>query len=78
VGEAAQKIIEFGFEVLELNKINSSHFLHNPAFGRIMMKNGMLKEAEIKDHFKKGDTYLDIIQYRLTREEYKNQSKTAY
>jgi RimJ/RimL family protein N-acetyltransferase len=32
----------------------------------------MIKEAEIKEHFKKGDTYLDLIQYHLTREEYKN------
>jgi hypothetical protein len=32
VSEAAQKIIEFGSETLELNKIVSSHFLHNPVF----------------------------------------------
>lgn len=77
VSEAVQKIIEFAFDVLELNKITSSHFLHNPASGKVMIKNRMIKEGEIKDHFKKGDTYLDIIQYRLTREEYKNQLKTV-
>ncbi len=75
VSEAAGKILEFGFETLELNKINSTHFIHNPASGKVMIKNKMIKEAEIKEHFKKGDKYLDVIQYRLTREEYQNQSK---
>ena len=74
MSEALGKIIEFGFETLQLNKIIANHFLHNPASGKIMIKNRMIKEAEIKDHFKKGDKYLDIIQYRLTKEEYKNQS----
>ena len=41
-----------------------------------MIKNNMIKEAHIKDHYKKGDKYLDIFQYRLTREEYLIQSKT--
>ncbi|AFM05252.1 acetyltransferase, ribosomal protein N-acetylase [Bernardetia litoralis DSM 6794] len=72
MSEATKRIIKFGFEILELNKINATHFLHNPASGKIMIKNKMIKEAEIKEHFKKGDIYLDIIQYRLTRKEYKN------
>lgn len=75
VSEAVGKILEFGFEILELNKINSTHFLHNPASGKVMIKNKMIKEAELKEHFKKSNQYLDVIQYRLTREEYQNQSK---
>ncbi|WP_375561603.1 GNAT family N-acetyltransferase [Bernardetia sp. OM2101] len=75
MSEAVGKVIEFGFETLQLNKIFANHFISNPASGKIMIKNGMVKEAEIKEHFKKGDTYLDIIQYRLTQKEYKNQSK---
>lgn len=78
MSEAAKKVIEFGFETLELNKIFANHFLDNPASGKIMIKNGMIKEAEIKDHFKKGDKYLDVIQYRLTREEYKKLSKIDF
>ena len=70
MSEAVEKILEFGFETVELNKIIANHFLTNPASGKVMIKNKMIKEAEIKEHFKKGDTYLDIIQYRLTRREY--------
>ncbi|WP_338768336.1 GNAT family protein [Bernardetia sp. ABR2-2B] len=70
VSEAVEKIIEFGFETLKLNKIIANHFLTNPASGKIMIKNKMIREAHLKDHYKKGDKYLDVIQYRLTREEY--------
>jgi len=75
VSEAVGKILEFSFEILELNKINSTHFIHNPASGKVMIKNKMIKEAEIKEYFKKGSEYLDVIQYGLTRKEYENQSK---
>ncbi len=71
MSEAVQKIIEFAFETLELNKIVASYFLHNPSSGKVMIKNKMIKEAQIKEHFKKGNTYLDIIQYRLTQKEYR-------
>lgn len=76
VSEAVSLIIKFGFETLELNKIFATHFIGNPASGKVMIKNNMIKEAHIKDHYKKGDKYLDIFQYRLTREEYLIQSKT--
>lgn len=75
MSEAVGRMLQFGFETLQLNKIIANHFLSNPASGKVMIKNKMIKEAEIKEHFKKGDSYLDIIQYRLTEQEYKNQHK---
>ncbi|WP_291725805.1 GNAT family N-acetyltransferase [Bernardetia sp.] len=74
VSEAVGAMIKFGFEVLELNKIFANHFISNPASGKVMIKNGMIKEAYIKDHYKKGDEYMDVIQYRLTKEEYQMRS----
>ena len=68
--EAAAAVLKFGFETLGLHKIHASHFLHNPASGKVMIKNGMIKEGEQKDHLKKGDQYLSLALYRLTREEY--------
>ena len=31
---------------------------------------GMIKEGELKDHMKKGERYISIMQYRLTKEEF--------
>ena len=76
--EAVQAIIQFGFEVLKLNKIIAVYLNTNAASGKIMIKNGMIKEAEFKDHdVKKGHIvsdglYVSLIQYRLTQSEYKS------
>lgn len=70
VTEAAAEILKFGFEQLKLQKIFATHMVDNPASGKVMIKNGMIKEGKLVDHLKKGDQYLTVIQYRLTREEY--------
>lgn len=72
--EAVQAILEFGFTTLELNKIYATHLAENPASGKVMLKNGMIKEGVLKDHFKKGKTYLSIVQYRLTRSEFEGKA----
>lgn len=72
--EAATAIIQFGFNELALNKIYATHFLDNTASGRVMRKNGMIKEGTLIEHLKKGDQYLSANQYRLTHSEYLNKS----
>lgn len=68
--EALSGILKFGFENLGLNKIYGTHYTHNIASAKVMLKNSMIKEAEMKEHYKVASEYRDIIQYRLTRKEY--------
>lgn len=68
--EALSAVIKFGFNDLKLNKFLATYFPHNPASGRVMEKCGMKKEGEFLQHAKKGDRYFDIVQYRLTRNEF--------
>ncbi len=68
--EAAGAILKFGFEVVKINKIFATHLVENPASGKVMIKNGMIKEGELKDHTKKEEVYQSVNQYRLTRAEY--------
>ncbi len=76
--EAVQEIIQFGFEKLHLNKIIAVHLTSNIASGKVMIKNKMIKEAELVDHdLKRGATtnnpsYVSLIQYRLTKKEYQS------
>ncbi|MGC5746878.1 GNAT family N-acetyltransferase [Chryseobacterium sp. NFX27] len=65
VTEAAIALIDFGFKVLEFNKIYATYFLHNPASGRIMEKIGMEKEALLKQHLKKEGEYFDVMMYSV-------------
>lgn len=67
--EATAAILKFGFS-LGLNKIYATHYPDNPASGKVMINNNMIKEAELKEHYKVGEVYRDVIQYRITRSEY--------
>lgn len=65
VSEALQAVLKFGFEELKLNKIYASHFLHNPASGKVLEKNGFVFEAELKQEILKNGNYLDLFRYAL-------------
>lgn len=71
MSEALAAMLRFGFETLGLNKILATHFANNPASGAVMRKNHMVKEAELAQHVKRAGHYLDVVQYRLTRQEYR-------
>ena len=71
MSEALRAIIKYGFEEKKLHKIYAIHFLDNPASGKVMMKNGMVKEGEMKEHVKNRDGYKDVALYGLTQKLYK-------
>jgi RimJ/RimL family protein N-acetyltransferase len=68
--EALAALLRFGFEELKLNKIHATHHADNPASGRVMLKNGMVKEGELAQHACRDGRYHDLWQYRLTSQEY--------
>jgi len=70
MSEALAALLRFGFEELALNKIYATHLAGNPASGRVMLKNGMVKEGELVQHTRRDGHYHDLWQYRLTRTEY--------
>ena len=75
--EATELIVKFGFETLRLNKLTSSHLDKNPASGKVMIKNEMIKEGELKEHILKGSTYHSLILYGLTRGDYEKNKYRA-
>jgi RimJ/RimL family protein N-acetyltransferase len=70
MSEALAALLSYGFGPLGLNKIYATHIPENPASGRVMLKNGMVKEGELRQHTKRDGRYYDLVQYRLTRAEY--------
>lgn len=46
--EALEKVLEFFFEEVDVNRVESKHSVHNPASGRVMQKAGLLKEGVLK------------------------------
>ncbi len=72
--EAVKAVLKFGFTEIKLNKIYATHLVENPASGKVMIKNGMIKEGELKDHTKKGGLFRSLIQYRMTQKEFENKN----
>ena len=67
--EAARAMMSYGFDVLGLHRIHSSHFARNPASGRVMQKLGMTREGCLRHHVKKWGAFEDVVVYGLLREE---------
>lgn len=68
--EALGAALSFGFKSLKLNKIFATRFLDNVSSEKVLTKNGMIKEAELIEHYKIDGVYKSINQYRLTKKEY--------
>ncbi len=68
--EAVRPILKFGFETLQLNKIIAVYVDTNGASGKIMIKNGMVKEGELKQHDFKNGMYINLVLYRMLKTEY--------
>jgi RimJ/RimL family protein N-acetyltransferase len=69
--EASQRLIDFGFEVLGLHRIESRHFLRNPASGRVMKKVGMQPEGVERDWAIKWDRFETLAVYSILEPEWR-------
>ena len=67
--EACRAMLDFGFQQLELNRIDARHFSHNPASGCVLQKLGMTHEGRLRQHVKKWDGFEDLELYGILRGE---------
>jgi RimJ/RimL family protein N-acetyltransferase len=68
--EAAQELLRYGFENLQLHRIFASHFKHNPASGKVLAKLGMRHEGCRREHLRKWDQFVDSELYGILRQEW--------
>ena len=68
--EASKNMLEYGFKALGFHKIIATHFLRNPASGKVMKKIGMNKEGVFREHVIKWEKHEDIIIYGILKKEW--------
>jgi RimJ/RimL family protein N-acetyltransferase len=68
--EAARAIMRYGFEQLELNRIEATHFVRNPASGRVMQKLGMVREGLLRQHVRNRGTFEDLVMHSMLRSDF--------
>ncbi len=69
--EAARETVRYGFDILGLHRIHSSHFGSNSTSGSVMQKIGMIREGTGREHVKKWDQYEDRVEYGLPTGEWR-------
>ncbi len=69
--EAAQAIVNFAFEVLELEKLSATCNSENVESEALMLRLGMRKEGELRSYqvWKAGE-WINLLQYGILRDEY--------
>jgi ribosomal-protein-alanine N-acetyltransferase len=68
--EAATRLLQYGFEEKQLNKIFAAAFTRNPASSKVMEKIGMTYEGTFKQHVQKNGQFEDLAFYALLKDEY--------
>ena len=68
--EATLAILAFGFETLQLNRIQAKHFARNPSSGKVMQKAGMVLEGTARQNAMKWGVYEDLVSYGILREDW--------
>ncbi len=75
--EAAGAVVDFGFRVLGLNRVQAHHFARNPASGRVLLKAGLKREGASPRYFFKHGRYEDIVFYGALRRDWPGSEGSA-
>ncbi len=69
--EAVRTAIGFAFTELGAHKIGASYEEENVASGKVMMKNKMIYEGRLRQHYRKHDgTFSDVLYYGIMKDEW--------
>ncbi len=74
--EAAEAVLQFGFETLKLNRIHAHHMLRNPASGRVLEKIGMKREGILRERVRKWGVFEDVAVLSVLRKEWPGRGKS--
>ena len=74
--EAAYEVLRYGFEVLNLNKVEACHMDINPASGQVMKKIGMKQEDRLRQDRWKDGRFVDIDLYGILQIEFLKSEST--
>lgn len=74
--EAVKAVISFGFERLNLHKIQVSHKAGNIGSKRVIEKCGFVYEGTLRDYFYDGNGYTDRLFYSILKGEYYKKRQT--
>ncbi len=75
--EAARAVMDYGFGVLGLNRIQAMHFPRNAASGRVMQKLGMTREGLLRQYVSNRSGLEDVVFYSMLHREFEPAGKAG-
>lgn len=63
--EAADALLRWAFDTLDLHRVHAAHLGRNPASGKVLRKIGMRYEGRLRSHFDKWGTMEDLDIYGI-------------
>ena len=70
--EAVQAFVQYGFEELNLNRVQASHMTKNPASGRVMEKAGMRFEGILRQQLQRCGSFEDVAIYEIVASDFES------
>lgn len=70
--EAGCKVLEFGFDILNLERMYAKCVFENNASKKVMEKIGMEYEGKMRHEILKEDLYFDMSYYGIVKEDWQN------
>ena len=67
--EGSRAVVQYGFRVLGLHRVQAHHYCRNAASGRVMQKLGMTFEGRLRKHVLKWGEFEDIDIYGILSDE---------
>jgi RimJ/RimL family protein N-acetyltransferase len=75
--EAARAMVEYGFEILGLQRIFASYVPRNVASGNVLRKIGMRQEGYLRSHILKWGEFLDLEMYGMLAADWRSASSPS-
>jgi RimJ/RimL family protein N-acetyltransferase len=70
MSEALKTIVCFAFESLELNRLYAYHMIRNPGSGKVLQKNGFVREAVLRQRVRKWGVFEDVALWAILKEDW--------
>lgn len=71
ITEATRALLDFGFNVMKLNRIEATVFPENPGSIRVLEKLGMEYEGILRQHISRNGVFRDRLMYSVLKSEWK-------
>ncbi|NDI98871.1 GNAT family N-acetyltransferase [Flavobacterium sp. LaA7.5] len=71
MSEALAAVLKYGFEVMQLHRVEALIAEYNEPSLKLLQKNGFVYEGRLREHYNVDGTMEDSIMYSLLKNEYK-------